>query len=239
MDAVYAHLRAYLTDVAALPGGELHDADGVLWCRTGIAWPMFNGMIAAPGAGAGDAARGLAAHGLPWFLWELPETSPEVVEAAKAAGAFRFDRSPWMEARIADLPDPVMPCGVTMVEVADEPGRRRWAAALREIYEFPPAGEEAWAQAAGPWRQWIAYADGTPAGVTLLYCGGGIAGLFGVGTKRELRRRGIGRVLTLLPLKESGGDVAGFFSSEEGEPLYRSLGFAERGWVGRWLGGVT
>jgi hypothetical protein len=89
-----------------------------------------------------------------------------------------------------------------------------------------------------PWRQWIAYADGDPAAVTLLFCGGGVAGLFGVGVKPALRRRGLGRLVTLLPLKESGETLAGFFSTEEGEPLYRSLGFQTRGWVTRRLGGV-
>jgi hypothetical protein len=34
-----------------------------------------------------------------------------------------------------------------------------------------------------------------------------------------------------------GERVAGFFTTPEGEPLYRSLGFESRGWVSRWLGG--
>jgi hypothetical protein len=72
----------------------------------------------------------------------------------------------------------------------------------------------------------------------MLYCGGGVAGLFGVGTKPALRRRGIGRLVTLLPLKHSGEERAGFFTTPEGEPLYRSLGFEPRGWVSRWLGGL-
>jgi hypothetical protein len=42
----------------------------------------------------------------------------------------------------------------------------------------------------------------------------------------------------LLPLKESGEELAGFFSSPEGELLYRSLGFPPRGWVSRRVGGM-
>jgi ribosomal protein S18 acetylase RimI-like enzyme len=71
----------------------------------------------------------------------------------------------------------------------------------------------------------------------LLYCGGGIAGLFGIGVKPAARRRGIGTLLTLAPLKESGLELAGFFSTPEGELLYRELGFETHGWVTRWLGG--
>jgi hypothetical protein len=250
VDPVHAHLRSYLSAVAALPGGELNEIGGVLWCRTSIPWPMFNGAIASPALGACDAAESataaLADAGLPWFLWVLPDTPAAVVNAAAQAGAIEFDaRAPWMEARIADLPDPQLPPGVTIEEVGDEASYRMWAATLREIYEFPPVGEQAWIMPAElrawgelPWRQWIAFADGEPAAVTLLFCGGGVAGLFGVGTKRARRRRGIGRLVTLLPLKRSGEELAGFFTTPDGETLYRSLGFQPRGWVGRWLGGL-
>jgi hypothetical protein len=63
-------------------------------------------------------------------------------------------------------------------------------------------------------------------------------GLIGVGTKPAARRRGIGRLVTLLPLKRSGEEVAGFFASEEGMHLYRAPGLQEDGWVSRWLGGL-
>jgi hypothetical protein len=247
---VHAHLRAYLSDVAALPGGHLDEDRGMLWSRTSIPWPMFNGAIATPELGPGDAAEravaSLAGAGLPWFMWVLPDTPASVLAAAAQAGATEFDhQAPWMEARIADLEDPELPSGVTIEEVRDEAGHRLWAATLREIYEFPKLGEQAWTMPGElcgwrelPWRQWIAFADGEPAAVTLLYCGGGVAGLFGVGTKRALRRRGLGRLVTLLPLKASGEPLAGFFSTPEGAHLYRSLGFEPRGWVSRWLGGL-
>jgi hypothetical protein len=249
VEHVHAHLRAYLADVAGLPGGELGEDGGLLWCHTPIPWPMFNGVIATPQLGAFEAAErvtsGFADAVLPWFLWVLPDTPAEVIAAAARAGAAEFDHeAPWMEARIADLDEPQVPDGVTIEEVRDEAGHRLWAATLREIYDFPPLGEQAWtmpAQLRGwdglPWRQWIAFVDGQPAAVTLLYAGGGVAGLFGVGTKMARRRRGLGRLVTLLPLKESGEEIAGFFSTPEGEPLYRSLGFQPRGWVSRWLGG--
>jgi hypothetical protein len=41
----------------------------------------------------------------------------------------------------------------------------------------------------------------------------------------------------LLPLKQSGEQLAGFFSTEDGSLLYRSLGFTDRGYMSRWLGG--
>ena len=250
MESVHAHLRAYLTAVAGLPGGELQEQGGVLWCRTPIPWPMFNGVLVTPAHGGCDAIapalEALVEGGRPWFVWVLPDTPQEVLDAAARAGAVEFDhRAPWMEARVADLPAPELPPGVTVEEVRDEPGVRLWAATLREIYEFPELGELAWSmpgELAGwsglPWRQWIAYADGVPSAVTMLFCGGGIAGLFGVGTKVAQRGHGLGRLVTLLPLKDSGEEVAGFFATADGERLYAGLGFERRGWVSRWLGGM-
>jgi hypothetical protein len=247
MHPANAHLRAYLSAVGRLPGAALQERGEVLWCRSTIPWPMFNGAIATgDGDGAAEAVASLAEAGRPWFVWELPDSPPAIVEAAVEAGASEFDRrAPWMQARIADLDEPELPAGVTIEEVRDEAGHRLWAATTREIYEFPELGERAWTMPGEllgwsglPWRQWIAYADGEPAGVTLLFRGGGIAGLIGVGTKAAARRRGIGRLVTLLPLKQSGEEVAGFFASDEGMPLYRALGFEEHGWVTRWLGGL-
>jgi ribosomal protein S18 acetylase RimI-like enzyme len=249
MDRVHEHLRAYLRAGASLPGGRAHEEDGVLRIQVDIPWPMFNGAVADPAAGreaCSSATAALAEAGRPWFLWVLPQTPAHAIDAAAAAGAFQFDaEAPWMEARIADLEDPELPAAVSVVEVSDEAGHRLWAAALREIYEFPEIGEQAWTRPGElcgwrglPWRQWIAFAGDDPAGVTMLFCGGGVAGLFGVGVKPAFRRRGIGRLLTLLPLKESGETLAGFFATAEGEPLYRGLGFETTGWVSRWLGGM-
>jgi hypothetical protein len=246
---VHGHLRAWLEAVASLPGGTLRRDGGLTWCGSGIPWPMFNGAIAIPEAGPCDAAAGaaaeLAATGVPWFWWALPDTPPDVLEAAASAGASEFDHeAPWMEAEVAALPDCVVPDGVTVEEVVDEAGYRVWAATVREIYDFPASGEVAWTMPAErcgwsglPWQQWIAWLDGEPVGVSLLFCGGGVAGLFGVGSRASARRRGIGSALTLLPLAGSGERVAGFFATPEGEALYRALGFRTEGWVSRWLGG--
>jgi hypothetical protein len=250
MERPHAHLRAYLEAVGGLPGGRFVEDAGLAWCVTGIPWPMFNGALALPSRGACDGAAavaaGLEAAAAPWFWWVLPDTPDTAIEAAELAGAVEFDsKAPWMEARIADLDEPVLPAGVTIEEVRDEQGQRLWAATVREVYGFPQLGEHAWVMPAErcgfdalPWRQWTAFLDGEPVGVTLLFCGGGVAGLFGLGTKAAARRRGIGRLLTLLPLKQSGEQIAGFFSTEEGNPLYRSLGFATNGYVSRWLGGA-
>ena len=46
MEPVHVHLRALLTAARRPAGPVVRDDGGVLWCRTGIPWPMFNGVIA-------------------------------------------------------------------------------------------------------------------------------------------------------------------------------------------------
>jgi ribosomal protein S18 acetylase RimI-like enzyme len=75
----------------------------------------------------------------------------------------------------------------------------------------------------------VAYAYGEPAGVTLQFSGDGHATLWAIGVYPSMRRRGIGRALTLRPLQDVEDEVAGYFSTELGSKLYRTLGFKPTG----------
>ncbi len=208
---------------------------------------MFNGAVAdvhADPAALRDALEGLRDNGLPWFFWEVPDTPPTHTGRAALCGADPFDdRAPWMEARTGDLGPPEVPEGVEVEDASDEASWRRWAGALCAIYEFPPAAEASWVEAAGrlgwsevPWRAWTATRNGEAVGCTMMVEAGGLAGLVGVGVAPAARRAGIGSLMTLLPLAHTTEEWAGFFTTALGSPLYASLGFAEDGWITRWLG---
>lgn len=250
MDGARAHLSGWLRSVGGLPGAEVREDGGVVWVTSGIGWPMFNGAVALdpePERGSVAAALGaLRSAGLPWFWFELPDTPSWVLADVSAAGGSVFDsRSPWMECARSSLPAVAELPGVRLEEATDEASWRRWASTLREIYGFPEAGAASWAEPARrlgwrgvPWRAWTAWLDGRAAGVTLLIDAGGVASLLGVGVFEDLRRRGLGRLLTLAPLAQASSPVAGFWATQMGAPLYASLGFRENGWITRWLGGM-
>jgi hypothetical protein len=250
MDGARAHLLGWLRTLGGVPGATLREEGGIAWVTCDIGWPMFNGALALasePDRDAVASALGdLRASGMPWFWFELPDTPSWVLQAVAGADAVVFDeRSPWMECPREALPAPAPAADVVLEEATDEASWRRWAATLREIYGFPPAGETSWLEPARrlgydgvPWRCWTASLDGRPAGVTLLVDAGGVASLLGVGVFEDVRRRGLGRLLTLGPLAEATSPLAGFWATELGRPLYASLGFREDGWITRWLGGV-
>ena len=231
------HLRAFLRGIASLPGGTLHEESGATWTETGIAWPIFDGSVGGDAPTVRKVVTLLRQSGVPFFWWTLSDTATVVTEALLKEGLRPFDAdAPWEEARVADLPSLALAPGVTMERVLDEASHRTWAATLRKAYEGPPAAEAGWLEPARrlgwtklPWRQWVAYADGEPAGVTLQFSGDGLASLWAIGVNPSMRRRGIGRALTLLPLQDVKEEVAGFFSTALGSKLYRTLGFEPTG----------
>jgi ribosomal protein S18 acetylase RimI-like enzyme len=233
------HVRAWLRTAAGLPGGRLAREGDVLWARTGIEWPLFNGGTGSDPAAMAAALEDLTTHGRP-FLWWGAEDREDVL---RAAGLVALDRDmSWEEAPRASMPAVVLPPGIRIEEVRDEADHRTWARTLREIHGFDAGGEHAWLEPgrmAGwgglPWRMWTAFDDNEPVGVTLLFCGGGVASLIGVGVTEDRRRRGIGRALTVLPLHDAKEATAGLFCTSSGAALFRSLGFRPQGRTTRWL----
>ena len=70
-----------------------------------------------------------------------------------------------------------------------------------------------------------------PVPTTLLFCGGGGAGIYGVAFIPFLRGRGIGGAISLKPLldaRDEGYRHAVLFASEEGRGPHPSLPLAER-----------
>jgi len=81
-----------------------------------------------------------------------------------------------------------------------------------------------------PRRSYVGYLNGKPVSNSLLLMTSGVAGLFAVSTIPEARRRGIGALTSLVPLKEArerGYRVGVVHSSEMGYGVYRRLGFED------------
>lgn len=83
----------------------------------------------------------------------------------------------------------------------------------------------------------VARVDGAFAGHAWLHVEGGVGGLFDLFVVPELRRRGLGRALTLTACAraaELGLPAVTLNAEGEGEPLYDALGFRSLGYGRTW-----
>lgn len=220
------------------------------WSVTDIPWPMFNAGVAAPDArfeAVQAALEELRERGLPWFWFALPQTPPAIVDLVESAGAAPFDqRAPWMEVERTRLPAAPSPPGAVIQEALDEADVRTWAGALQDAYGFPDAGRDGWIEAAlrrdpshPQFRLWTVLKGEGAVANTLGFVADGIIGQFGVGVVPGERRRGYGRLVTLLPAEALGAPVVGHWATEDGQRLYATLGMTVDGWVTRYLGGMA
>jgi GNAT superfamily N-acetyltransferase len=141
-----------------------------------------------------------------------------------------------IQGRHSDRPGP----GVTVAEAVTEP---ELAAVEQVVVEgFPIVHRLPWRRgeqfpavyAFVPGRRsWLARVDGRPAAACVTLDDGVAVGFYWVATLPEHRSRGAARAVMCAALAAHAGRVATLTATLLGEPLYRRLGFTERG-LSRW-----
>jgi GNAT superfamily N-acetyltransferase len=246
--AIEENLFALFRAIAALPGGELVETEELLLHQTDLSSPMFNGVSRTRDAPVKQVTDRFSQ---PFFWWTGPQSSPaDLDERLEAAGLLDAGRdSPGMATALADIDEErARPRGVAVEPAQDEAGLQLWGRMFCEAHGAPPAAAQAWIDAARrlgfhdlPWEHWLARIDGRPVGLGLSFLGGGVVGLYGIGTLPAARRRGVGSALTLVPMlkaREEGYAAAILHATPDGELLYPRLGFREYCRISRFLGGV-
>ena len=115
-----------------------------------------------------------------------------------------------------------------------------------EAFEVPDWAGQAWIDAnralgvsEAPWTMYLGWLGDRPVATNIVFCGAGVASVFGIGAKAEVRGRGIGAAITLGGLADAraaGYRYGVLFATEPGAPVYRRIGFRDTGaTVSRWL----
>ena len=135
----------------------------------------------------------------------------------------------------ADTP---APAELTIEQVDTEDTLKLWGQIFGAGFGFPDFIADAFYNfiasqglaADQPLRNYIGRLNGEAVGISSLFLGAGVAGIYNVATLPSAQRQGIGSAMTLYPLHEArlmGYRAAILQSSEAGVGVYRKLGFQE------------
>lgn len=208
---------------------------GALLYRSGLGHPLMNGVMRWQGHDLEGTVAGARAHlaGVPWFWWAGPDSSPGTGSALEASGAVRAGRMPVMGLVMTERPATAAVPGVEVsaVRTADDLGQ--WSQAFGQAFGLGDdlaSSAERGRPASESLLRFAARVDGQVVGTASLLAAHGVAGVYAVGTRPEHRGRGIGTLVSQTVLQagfDAGLRVATLQPSEQGEPVYRRLGFEE------------
>jgi GNAT superfamily N-acetyltransferase len=244
--AIEENLFSLFRAMGRMPGGRLEESVDMIRFSTGLRSPMFNGV-------ARTRIETVSPQLLdqPFFWWTGPQSAPEDIDDRLQAAGLRPAGVNWpgMAMALADVDEAqARPEAVVVRRARGESELEEWGRIFWAAHDLPPWAADSWLEAARrfrfrdlPWEHWVATHDGEPAGVGLSHVGGGVIGLYGIGTLPSARRRGVGSALTLVPMLEArdeGVQAAILHATPEGERLYPRLGFLEYCRISRFAGGL-
>jgi ribosomal protein S18 acetylase RimI-like enzyme len=237
--AATALIAALRTLADSLPGmHEKQTAPGVISLMSGLPLATLNGVFtdaARPDVTEIDrAAAGLAGLPLPWSIQFRGEPEPAAERVAARYGLTARTTLPLMLYGPATDPQapPARESAAARVRAAGPEDRADYTAALAAGMEAPPemmtpfGSAEAFALPGGV--PYLARDDGQVVSVGFGVFAEGITGIFNIATRPAYRGRGYGRAVTSRIVADGiarGADLAYLQSSEDGYPLYQSMGF--------------
>jgi hypothetical protein len=215
---------------------EYEENDEYFKYTTGIQFPLSNGVLDCKitPKNANEKIREIInsfkIKNLP-FLWIVgPFSKPDNLDDILLKNGLIFlSESTGMSLELKNLPTSryTIP-NVEIVKVIDIDLLKVWVGLILTVFEYPK--ELVFDFLIDAISKTLFGENTTANASSYMKYGGGVAGIYWVGTLEEARRKGIGKIITLMPLykaKEAGYETAILQSSEIGFNLYKKIGFKE------------
>ncbi len=200
-------------------GAEVHDEPELLWFVSGIPFHLANGVVRAHFlSDVGEATlderiEQLTAHGVPMAWLVGPSTQPaDLGSRLERHGWLHDDEAPGLAVDLHSLHEPLsLPPHIIIERVSDEETLKTWLRIMFIGSELPEEGlmsllavvTKHGFKHVDAVHYYLGMLGDQPVATSLLYLGGGVAGIYNVATLPDARRQGIGRALTLAPLLEA------------------------------------
>ncbi len=227
---------------AATPAGSTERAGHVRLLFSGTALPSLNSVAVLDDEWEAGDVTALAEHaeglGLPWsILFRVARDTAnesrlaEIAEIAGSHGLTGRSETPFLT---CDRDDLVRrgPRADSRIVTADATDWAEYTATLSDGFEAPPSAFGS-LMAGGvldvpEFTGYLARLDGQPAATGLGSRIGQSLGVFNIAVVPRFRRAGLGRAVTervVLDGFEAGATIAYLQASDDGRPLYESMGF--------------
>lgn len=222
-------------------GAVVHEESEILWFFSKLPFHLANGIVRAhmPESAIEERLKQFMAFHIPIAWLVSPSTQPASLGTYLEQHGWIREDAPGMALDLQSLDKPLsMPSHLTVTRVSDEEQLKIWLRVMTVGSEIPEEGlhllldmvARRGMQEDPTIYYYLGMLDDRPVATSLLYLGGGVAGIYNVATLPEVRRQGIGRALTVAPLLHArtlGYRIGVLQASPMGLNLYRRLGFRE------------
>ena len=246
LTALEDNMAAYWSAYGRADGNTLYAKADVVWFYTGVQVPLLNGVLSVrlqpDGVKATFASlqTKIDERGAPALWWIGPRAKPDDIGSLlEHLGLQPAGEVPGMAIDLAVLDGrPEMLSNFTIQKVSGAEMQSRWAQLAAVGTGFPGAVSEAMARLEAALsdpqyqaqQRYIGFLNGAPVATSALVLDSGVAGIYAVATIPEARRKGIGRIMTVVPLLEArqmGYRVGILQASSMGYPIYHKIGFRD------------
>lgn len=228
-----------------LPGGNIHQDGDVTMIDSGIPYPNWNAMISRnpkPHSISKTVTQYNSSYYFPYTWWIGPETDDRELEKELQNNGFKFvNRTAAMALELVSVElEPLLDSEIKILPVSNHFELEKYLGILQQSFSMPHYAIEALYKLYSQnslfedvkFYHYLGIYNGKAIGCASLFLAAGTAGIFHIGVPSGMRRRGIGKMMTIHCLKmarEMGFTFSVLRASNLGEGVYRQLGFKNFG----------